>query len=65
MGIRTCKKCNGSTFLIIEEIIHEAELDKEDKDLTTYKVYSHRIKKIVCKKCNKVYKEKDFDLINF
>lgn len=65
MKLDKCKYCNGKTFLIIEEIVHEAEISELNKDLTAYKVFSHKIEKIVCKKCNRIYEEKDFDLINF
>ena len=65
MKIGKCTYCNSTSFLIIEKIVHEAESSESGKDLTAYKIFSHKIEKIICKKCNRIYKEENFKLINF
>lgn len=65
MKIRQCNNCRSAEFIIVEKILHEAELSKTEMDLTAFRVTDHKITRIFCKKCKSEYKESDFKSINF
>ena len=63
MFIKKCE-CGSTEFIVDEAIAHKADLDEEG-NLTVYKSQDCDILKVLCKKCDKEYSEKDFNQINF
>jgi len=63
MFIKECE-CGSNHFIINEGISHSAELDC-DGDLTVYGNQANEIESIICRDCERIYSEKNFNQINF
>jgi hypothetical protein len=57
-------ECGSKEFLIMEGIVHKAEIDEEG-NLTAYKVADNAIEGISCGECGKPYPETAFNKIDF